>query len=213
MKRTVVLVVAVFLATSAVALPPVSAQDGDISVEVLVAGEEYDDGERVEVDDDELTVNVSVESENELNAFESRLHSRSILVGVTGNSYNTSHLVETRVGPNEYTVVVEDVDGNVERHTVNFYKEATTARELQTVVERLQNRKERLEDDIDTLEDRRDELRETRDNLSDRLNETEADGDGSDGSGADDEQEPQGLPGFGAVVALVALALVAVRRK
>ncbi|MFP4175471.1 MAG: hypothetical protein ACLFSW_06830, partial [Halobacteriales archaeon] len=95
MKRTVVLVVAVFLATSAVALPPVSAQDGDISVEVSVAGEEYDDGERVEVDDDELTVNVSVESENELNAFESRLHSRSILVGVTGNSYNTSHLVET----------------------------------------------------------------------------------------------------------------------
>ena len=212
MKRAVVLAVVAVLATAAFVAPLASAQDGDISVQVSVAGEEYEDGERVDVDEDALTVNVTVESENELNAIESSLHSRSIIRGVTGNSYNTSHVLETRVGPNEYTVVVEDADGNIERHTVNFYKEATTPRELQRVVERLENRKERLEDEIDDLERRRDELRETRDNLSDRLNRTENGGDATDGDGAE-EQEPQGLPGFGVLIALVALALVSLRRK
>lgn len=210
MKSTAVIAIVAVLATSAAVAPPVSAQDAGISVQVSVASETYDDDERVDVDEDELTVNVTVESENELNVLRSTLHSRSIIRGVTGNSYNTSHVLETRVGPNEYSVVAEDVDGVIERHTVNFHKEATTARELRRVVERLQNRKDRIEDDIDSLEQRRNELRETRNNLSERLNETEtAGGDATDG----EEQEPQGLPGFGVLVALVATALVALRRK
>ena len=211
MKRTAVLAVVTVLLASAAVASPVLAQDDGISLEVSVDGEEYDDGERVEIDADELIANVSIESENELNVVETTVHTQSIIAGVTGNSYNTSHVIETRIGPNEYTVRVEDVDGNMARHTVNFYKEATTPRELQQVVDRLEQRRERIEDDIESLRDRRDELNETQQDLRQRLNETESNG-GGDGNGADngggDEQEPQGLPGFGVVVTLVAAGLV-----
>jgi hypothetical protein len=211
MKRIVALAVVALLATAAVVAPPVSAQDGDVSIQVSAGGEEYDDGERVEVEADELMVNVTVESEKELNFLRSTLHTQSIVVGVSGNSYNTSHVLETRLGPNDYTVTVEDVDGNVARHSVNFYKEATSPRELRQVVNRLQNRKERLEDDIDELRNRRDELNETRQELRQELNETR--NDGGDTNETEDSEEPQGLPGFGVLVALFAVALVAAGRR
>lgn len=211
MKRIVVLAVVALLATAAVVAPPVSAQDGDVSIQVSAGGEEYDDGERVDVEADELMVNVTVESENELNFLRSSLHTQSIVVGVSGNSYNTSHVLETRLGPNDYTVTVEDVDGNVARHSVNFYKEATSPRELRQVVNRLQNRKERLEDDIDELRNRRDKLNETRRELRQELNETR--NDGGDTNETEDSEEPQGLPGFGVLVALFAVALVAAGRR
>jgi opacity protein-like surface antigen len=211
MKRTVALTVVALVATAAVVAPPVSAQEGDVTVQVSVAGERYDDGERVEVEADELRANVTVDSDNDLNAFRSTLHTKSVIVGVTGNSYNTTHVLETRPGPNDYTVTVEDVDGNVARHTVNFYKEATSPRELRQVVDRLQNRKERLEDEIDELRNRRDELNETRQELQQQLNQTRNDGGG--GNTDEPEQEPQGLPGFGVVVALLAVALVSMRRR
>jgi hypothetical protein len=211
MKRIVALAVVALLATAAVVAPPVSAQDGDVSIQVSAGGEEYDDGERVDVEADELMVNVTVESENELNFLRSSLHTQSIVVGVSGNSYNTSHVLETRLGPNDYTVTVEDVDGNVARHSVNFYKEATSPRELRQVVNRLQNRKERLEDDIDELRNRRDELNETRQELRQQLNETR--NDGGDTNETEDSEEPQGLPGFGVLVALFAVALVAAGRR
>lgn len=211
MKRIVALAVVALLATATVVAPPVSAQDGDVSIQVSAGGEEYDDGERVDVEADELMVNVTVESENELNFLRSSLHTQSIVVGVSGNSYNTSHVLETRLGPNDYTVTVEDVDGNVARHSVNFYKEATSPRELRQVVNRLQNRKERLEDDIDELRNRRDELNETRQQLRQQLNETR--NDGGDTNETEDSEEPQGLPGFGVLVALFAVALVAAGRR
>ena len=211
MKRIVALAVVALLATATVVAPPVSAQDGDVSIQVSAGGEEYDDGERVDVEADELMVNVTVESENELNFLRSSLHTQSIVVGVSGNSYNTSHVLETRLGPNDYTVTVEDVDGNVARHSVNFYKEATSPRELRQVVNRLQNRKERLEDDIDELRNRRDELNETRQELRQQLNETR--NDGGDTNETEDSEEPQGLPGFGVLVALFAVALVAAGRR
>lgn len=213
MRTLYVLAAVALLAVSSVAAPA-AAQDDGIDITVSVDGEEYDHDDRVDTDAEELVVNVTVESENELNVVESSLHSRSIIAGASGNSYNTSHVLDTRLGPNDYTVTVEDVEGNVERHRVNFYREATNPRELREVVERLQERRDRLEEEIDELEERRDELNQTQQDLRQQLN--ESDGSNGDDGGSDDDgasDEPQGLPGFGALVALVAAALVALGRR
>lgn len=214
MDRVHVLVAVCALTAALVAAPGVAAQEGGsgISIGVSVGEEEYADGDRVEVDEDALVVNVTVRSENELNVIESSLHDRSIIRGVTGTSYNTSHVLETSAGPNYYRVVVEDSEGNIGSHTVNFYKQPATARELRNVVERLQERSERLEDEIDRLEERRQELNETRRDLRERLNRTRADG-GGNGTDAEGDAGPEPLSGFGFVVAALAVALVGAYRR
>ncbi len=195
---------------------PVSAQeDGDISVDIVVDGVDATDGERIEVGtDEEVRVNVSVESETELNTLEARLHNKSITMGVNETEHHESYFVGTEPGANVFTAEATDLDGNTATASVELYREPVTAVEMRQVVERLSDRKQALEDEIEELEERRDALEEKRYGLEEQLLVLEEEV-------ADDEEfqevaaEERNLPGFTVVAALSALliGLLAVRRR
>lgn len=207
MKRTLLLT-AVLALVALMAVSTAAAQDG-ITVNVSVEGEQASDGERIQVKQQEVAVGVTVESENELNTLEASLHNETVIAGINGTEYSTSQILEIRPGSNTYSVVAKDLEGNLERFSVDLYREPVTVREVREAVERLEDRRNALENDVERLEKRRDELTERRDNLSSRLKDT---GDGEGGNGGGDDSGSEGLPGFTAVVTLVAVVLVAAGR-
>jgi len=201
MKR-VLFIAAVAVLVAVVAIVSPAAAD-PVSIEVSVEGEAVEDGETFEVDEQEVAVGVTVESENELNTLETSLHNTTVYAGINETRHSTSQILETRAGSNLYTVVAKDLEGNEARFTVDLYREPVTPAEIRDAVESLEERRGSLEDEIDELEHRRDELNRTRQDLLQQVD---------DGDDEEPDDDGEGLPGFGVFAALVALALVALRR-
>jgi len=188
------------------------AADG-IDVTVEYDGEEVADGEKVEVEETEFEVNVTVESEDGINSVYATLHNRTLAQGAGGDAYrfNTTHVLTTEVGPNEYTVVVKGVNGEKEVHRAYLHRVPTNVGELQEAIHRLEEEKNKLEEEIDELEEKREELENRNEELLVALNETEGSEDSLPVSAG--ERLP-GFTGVGALVALlVAAGLVARRRR
>lgn len=220
MKRALAVLLFAVLALAAVAVSPVSAQGDEVSVSVSFESHDVSDGERVEIGPThEIKVVVTARSENEMNTVEARLHNTTVAQGINGTSHNVSHALTTHPGSNFYTVRVTDMEGNVATSTINFYRIPTNPVQVKRVVERLQERKVSIEQDVSSLRERKQSLQEENRDLKQRRQELEEelvafDSPGSAGEGdgeGDDEQtggtEPESLPGFTSVVALVAVAV------
>ena len=205
------------LLVATVSMAPVSAQEDDISISVDIDGDEVGNGEMLEVEGEELTANVTVRSENELNTLEARLHNKSVVLGINGTSHSEVYVLEPRPGPNFYTVTATDVEGNRATFVANLYREPMTAVELSRTVERLEREISSTEQETVALEENRNELEQTRRELQQRLNELENETDGGDGDGTEDdtggEGNGEGLPGFTAVAALLAGVLFLTYRR
>ncbi len=198
MKRFFVLAAVAGLVAVGLVASPASADS--VSVEVVVEGEQVEDGETFEVEEQEVAVGITVESENELNTLETNLHNTTVYAGINETRHTTSQVLETRAGSNVYTVVATDLEGNEARLAVDLYREPVTPAEIRDAVESLEDRRNTLESEIDELEERRDQLNQTRQELLEQVDEDD-----------DGEPEDEGLPGFGVLAALVALSLVAFR--
>jgi len=218
MKRALAGVALVVLIVATVSLSPVSAQEDGISISVEIDDEEVANGERLEVERDEITANVTVRSENELNTLEARLHNKSVLLGINGTSHSEVYILEPRPGPNYYTVTATDVEGNRATSTANLYKEPVTAFELSRTVERIEREISSVEQETVALENNRDELEQTRQELQQRLNELENETDDGEGDGVSEdgnggEGDGEGLPGFTVIAALLAGVLFLTYRR
>ncbi|MDZ7688667.1 MAG: hypothetical protein U5J64_08095 [Halobacteriales archaeon] len=223
MYRTLAGVALIAVLIAVVSVSPVSAQEGGISVSVVVDGDEVTDGERTVLDegDDELFANVTVESENELNTLEARLDNRSVILGINGTSHDESYVLEPNPGPNFFTVTATDVNGNTATFTANLYSEPVTAVEQRLAVERTERRINATVQETAVLEERRQELEQTRMDLESRLGELEngtaQDGDGGTDDGDDEDtdggDDGEGLPGFTVVTALLAAVLFFTYRR
>lgn len=210
----------VLLAGVVLAVPLVTASGSavadNVDITVEYDGEEIGDGEKIQVNETEFEVDLVVESETQINSVYANLHNRTVAQGVgeDGYRFNTTHVLTTDVGPNVYTVTVNNLDGDTEIHRVDFYREPVTVPELYEAVERLEEEKNELKDEIDQLEEKREELESRNDELLVALNETEEESEGTLPAAAG---EGEGLPGFTVVAALVgllgALGLAVHRRR
>jgi len=188
----------------------------DVSVSVSVDGTEVSDGETLNVEEGEVFVNVTVESDNELNSLTAEFHNKTVSMGINETSHRQSYVVESRPGPNLYTVTARDLSGNTAVHSVDLYREPKTALEMKTTVDRLERRIATVEDEITELEERREELERANEDLEERLvalqdseaNEEEvASGKDSNEEEPNAEETQQTLPGFTVVAGLVAVVV------
>lgn len=229
MKRTLATVAVVVLSIAVLSASPVSAHAGHgadggdsteglegISVSVSVDGTEVSDGERLNVEEGEVFVNVTVESENELNSLTAEFHNKTVSVGINETSHNQSYVVESRPGSNLYTVTAKDLGGNTAVQSVDLYREPTTAVEMKRTVDRLEKRIAVVENEIAELEERREELEQENNDLEERLvalqdsdtNEEEvASGDDEGVEEVNTEESEQTLPGFTVIAGLIAVVV------
>lgn len=221
MKKALAAVALLALTVAVLSASPVSAQEDDVSVTVVVGGEEVSDGERITVEDAEIPLNVTAESPNELNTLEASIHNQTTVQGINGTSHTQSYVVETRPGTNVLTVRATDVEGTSARFTVEMYDEPATPVERQRAVENLRGQVASVEREVTRLEERRTELEERQTELQDRLdslsaNMTDGGGEAEDGENGDggsgDGEGGEGLPGFTALAALVSSGLFLVYR-
>lgn len=189
------LCLAVLFATSATA-----AASPDVSV--YVDGESVNDGDTVEVEGATAEVRVVVDSDTTLSSVRTEAGTSSSIAALDRTTYNASQTVS--VGQETvFTAEVTDVEDTTVTYEVTLTRPTETAADAARAVDDLEDRVGSLEGEVDDLEERRDELEAENRNLTDRLNETD-DGDDPDG---------EGLPGFGFLVALVALTAVAAGRR
>lgn len=226
MRRTLATLAVVVILTGVLSAVPVSAHAGHgsdggdgtdgFSVSVYVDGTEVSDGERMNVKEGEVFVNVTVESENELNSLTAEFHNKTVSMGINETSHSQSYVVESRPGPNLYTVTVKDLAGNTAVQSVDLYREPNNAVEMKRTVERLEKMISATESEIAELEQRREELEQAKSDLEDRLvalqdsaaNEEEvASGDDEGAEEVNLEESEQTLPGFTALAAVLAVAL------
>ena len=222
MKQALATATFAFLLVAVLCAAPAMAQDGNgagdgISVSVTVGGEEVSDGERLNIEEGENFANVTVESENELNTLSAELHNKTVLMGINGTSHYQSYVIETRPGPNFYTVTASDLAGNTAIFSVNLYREPTTVVELRQTVERLETRKAVIENEIVELEERVEELEQANSDLEESLvslrgtdgheGEVASEEDGEEVEETNVEETEQTLPGFTAVAAILAVVV------
>jgi len=190
-------------ALAALALAPTAAAAPDVSV--TVEDEPADDGETVSLDAPTVVVNVSAESDRALTSVRTETGDSFSVAGLDRPNFTTTRTL-TVTGETTFTVEATDGEGTT-THEVTLRRSTGSASDAQRTLDGLQDRVDDLEGEVGELEDRRDELRETRENLSERANESEGgDADDTDGGG-------EGLPGFSAVAAVVALAAVGFARR
>ncbi len=183
---------------------PVSAT---ADVTVTVNGDVVDDGDTVELDSTTAVVNVSVESDGTLSLVRTEAGSSSNFAALERSNYTSSRTV-TVTGETVFTVEATDGDGTT-THEVTLRRSTGSASGAQQTLNDLQDRVGDIQNEVDSLEQRRQELQERRDNLTERLNETDSSGGDTNDTGGGG----QGLPGFGAVVAVLAFVLVGILRS
>lgn len=178
------------------------------TIDVTVDGEPTSDGERVTVGPS-AAVNVSVTSSEELEYVDVTIDGRTISEGVDEGGVNMSQSLDVEFGTTRYGVRATEADGGTATHEIVLDRPAESPDEIRQQLDRIGRQ-------LDDLEARNEHLSEVRDNLSaenerlrERLNESDGGDDGGDDGG-------EGLPGFGAVVALaalVAMVVAAARRR
>jgi len=210
MKTTHVVALTVVLTLVTVsALPGVAAQP---EITLAVDGEEVSDGDTVEVGS---TAQVRLTVNSDVKLTSARIESGSMfnIAGLDRTTYNVTQPV-TVSGQQELSVEVTDVEGGTSTRTVVLTRSSDTGSDLQREVDSLRDGIESVQDDVDDLRERRDELQQRNENLTRRLNETRSDIDGeSDGTEDSGGGGGQGMPGFTAVAALVALSVAVIGRR
>lgn len=188
----------------------VVAQDGpDISV--AVDGESVSDGDTVEVGGT-AEIQVNVTSETTLDYVTTEYNGSFKSEGVRdGNTYNSTREIDVFLGQTRYRVTAANENGDTTSFSVRLDRPPRGGSQYQQVIDRLDGRVDRLNSTNQNLQERsrnlsrqNEELENETQQLRERLEELN----GSDGNG---------LPGFGPIAALVALALtvaaVGLRRK
>lgn len=199
MRRTKVLTATVLICLVVLALSPSVSAESEITV--TVDGESVADGETVEVGPSPF-VNVTVESDTTINTVRVGTGNSYSIDGAEGSTYQTSRNVSV-LSEKDLSVEVREEGGGTYTHTVVLTRPSETPRDFQRDVRAIRDDIESIEDEVERLEERRDELRQRNENLTRRLNETrEAVNESEDGG------DGEGLPGFTAFAALVALSVV-----
>lgn len=212
MKKVVALSTLLFLV--ALAASPAVAAAPDISV--TVDGEEVSDGDTVEVEDTPASVSFNVSSDVGIGAVR-REHGTTLdAEGLTGRQTYTDSFNVSVFGQKEVVIEATDTNGDTRTVTMTLARSSETAPGAREDLEALEDRANRLENETSDLEERRQELMERRQELREQLNNVSEQGSGNGGdgnsSGSGDDGSgggSQGLPGFTAVVALVAVAVAA----
>ncbi len=206
MEVTRVVALSMLLCVGLLALTVTSASASP-EITVMVDGESVADGETAEVDVSP-EVRVLVDSETTLTSVRVESGSMFSATGLDRRTYNATHSV-TVLSEQDLTVEVRDETDATYSHRITLTRPSETSVDLQRDVRTLQDRVNALDEEVRDLEEYRDELERTNQNLTQTLAELE------DDDGEDDGDEPEGMPGFTAFVALVALsfALVYARRR
>lgn len=189
--------VGILFVMSAVAL--VAASQGAAAqpnVEVVVDGEAVSDGGNVTVGET-AEINVTVTSSTNLSYVRIRAGDETTSEGEDSRRFTYDHAPSIDLGPTTYAVEAGDADGSESTTTITLYRPATNRRQLAERLRDIRRTVDNLKSENERLRQERQNLTERRDRLDRRLNNTSA---GPDGGGG-------GMPGFGAVVAVVAAIL------
>lgn len=209
MRNTKVLIAIVLLCLAVLSLSPSVSAESEITV--TVNGENVADGETVEVGSSPF-VNVTVESDTTITTVRAGTGNSYSIDGADGSTYQTSRNVSV-LSEKEFSVEVTEEGGGTYTHTVVLTRPSETPRDFQRDVRGIRDEIESMEDEVERLKERREELRQRNENLTRLLNETR---EAVDGNESEDGGEGEGLPGFTAFAALVALSAVVallVRRR
>ncbi len=178
-----------------------SAAAAEVSIEMTVDGEQVEDGDAVDVDQ-VATVDVHVESDQELNFVRTSLGTQDYTVGVNSTEFRVNQTVTTLLGDNSYRVYAEDVDGESASTEVTMERPPATEAEFRQVVRNYQNRLDSMQDEMNELENRSQNLSSENERLQDEVDDLE--------SQVEDDGGLLPQPGFGVVVVLIALVTFAV---
>jgi len=215
MKVKQVAGLSVLILVLAVAASPAVAAAPAISV--TVDGEDVSDGDTVEVEDSPAEVVFNVTSDAGISSVQREHGSTLDAEGLTERQTYDDTFNVSVFGEKEVTVEATDTGGETRTVTFLLSRPSEAGPGLREQVESIRERANRLENETSELEQRRQDLRERREELRQELNETrntrenmESENGNGNGNGSDGNSGGgQGMPGFTAVVALVAVSVAA----
>lgn len=181
-----------------------SAAAAEVSIDMSVDGEQVEDGDSVDVGQ-VATVDIHVNSDEELNFVRTSLGTEEYTVGVNSTEFRVNQTVTTLLGDNSYTVYAEDVGGESASLEVTMERPPATEAEFRQVVRQYQNRLDGMQEEMNELENQSQNLTQENERLRDEVEELE--------SQAEDDGGLLPQPGFGFGVALAALFAVAVAAR
>lgn len=177
-----------------------SAAAAEVSIEMTVDGEQVEDGDTVDVDQ-VATVEVDVDSDQQLNFVRTSLGTHAYTVGVNSTEFNVNQTVTTLLGDNSYSVYAEDVEGESASMEVTLERPPANEAEFRQVVRNYQNRLDSMQKEMNELENHSQNLSRENEQLRDEVEDLE--------SQVEDDGGLLPQPGFGSVVALIALVTFA----
>lgn len=168
------------------------------SVDVVVDGASVADGENVTVGASP-PINVTVTSSTPLNYVEIEVDGKTRAEGSDETTFRLNHSPSLGFGRNSYSVRAVDSDGAATTVEVWLNRPAESREDIREQIQQIRVELQDLRARNDALERRRENLSAENERLRQRVNE-------SDGGG-------EGLPGFGAAVAVLAVSVLALRRR
>lgn len=216
MKLTHVVALSVLLCLVAVAISPAALAATDITV--TVDGEDVSDGDTVEVDDSPATVSFNVSSDTGISLVETEYGTNLDAEGLEARRSYRSRFNVSVFGQKEVSIQATDTGSETQSFRFTLKRSSETSTGLREDLQNIQDRANRLENETSELEERRQELIERREELRKQIENTTQGANNGSGNGDEDGNDDgnssdgtggggQGLPGFTAVVALVAVAI------